>query len=129
MDADAENTFRVFDWLWTSGQLSERDIARLPELGIAAVVNLAPPTSSNALKGEAELVAGRGIAYLQLPVDWENPDPARFEQFAALLQALEGKNVWVHCAKNMRVSAFIYLYRKLVRGESEQDARFPMREV
>jgi len=27
---DAENTYQVFDWLWTSGQLSARDIEQLP---------------------------------------------------------------------------------------------------
>ena len=42
---DAENTHPVFDWLWSSGQLSERDINQLPALGIEAVINLALPTS------------------------------------------------------------------------------------
>lgn len=31
---DAEKTHRVFDWLWTSGQVSERDIESLPALAI-----------------------------------------------------------------------------------------------
>jgi hypothetical protein len=47
---DAENIHQVFDWLWTSGQLSEDDIACLPALGIETVINLAPPTLSNALR-------------------------------------------------------------------------------
>jgi len=55
---DAENARQVYDWLWTSGQLSQRDIASLPALGIEAVVNIALPTSPNALPGEAELVTG-----------------------------------------------------------------------
>jgi hypothetical protein len=29
----------------------------------------------------------------------------------------------------MRVSVFIYLYRKLILGNDETDATFPMREV
>ena len=53
---DAESTYQVFDWLWTSGQLSADDIARLPELGVRNVINLALPSSTYALKGEAELV-------------------------------------------------------------------------
>ena len=61
---DAENTHQVFDWLWTSGQLSRRDIEQLPALGIEVVVNLALPTSSNALSGEAELITRQGIAYV-----------------------------------------------------------------
>ena len=37
---DAENTYQVFDWLWTSGQLTEQDINTLPKYGIRTVINL-----------------------------------------------------------------------------------------
>jgi protein tyrosine phosphatase (PTP) superfamily phosphohydrolase (DUF442 family) len=126
---DAENTHQVFDWLWSSGQLSEADIAALPALGVEAVINLALPTSTNALHGEAELVTGRGIAYLQIPVLFDKPQLRQLQQFFSALQMFEGRKVWVHCAKNMRVSAFIYLYRRLRLHESDADARYPMREV
>jgi protein tyrosine phosphatase (PTP) superfamily phosphohydrolase (DUF442 family) len=65
---DAENTHQVFEWLWSSGQLSERDISSLPAYGIEVVINLALPTSSNALPGEADLVTENGLAYVQIPV-------------------------------------------------------------
>lgn len=126
---DAEHTYQVFDWLWTSGQLSEKDIGTLPALGIEAVINLALPTSSNALPGEAELVAGQGISYFQIPVEWENPQLDQLEQFFSLLAALEGRRLWIHCAMNMRVSAFIHLYRRIVREESEAASAFPMCEI
>ena len=105
---DAENTYQVFDWLWTSGQLSERDIASMPLLGIQVVVN---------------------IAYVQIPVEWNNPQPEQFAQFVGVLNIFAGRKVWVHCAKNMRVSAFIYLYRKLMLGETENEASFPMDKI
>lgn len=126
---DAENPHQVFDWLWTSGQLSERDILGLPDLGIEVVINLALPTSSNALAGEAEMVTGQGLTYLQIPVEWERPEAAQFDQFVGAMRAFAGRRVWLHCAKNMRVSAFVYLYRRLVLGESEVAASFPMRAV
>jgi protein tyrosine phosphatase (PTP) superfamily phosphohydrolase (DUF442 family) len=126
---DAINTHQVFDWLWTSGQLSENDIARLPSLGIEAVVNLATPTSSNALAGEAELVATQGLPYFQIPVEWENPRLDQLDLFFSLLAALYGRRLWVHCAMNMRVSAFIYLYRTIILGEDGQKAAFPLSEV
>ncbi len=126
---DAENTHQVFDWLWTSGQLSKQDIARLPGLGIAAVINLALPTSSNALPGEAELITNQGITYIQIPVPWEHPELHHLAQFFGALTFLEGRKVWVHCAKNMRVSAFVYLYRKLCLAQSEEDSTHPMQEV
>lgn len=126
---EAINTHQVFDWLWSSGQLSKADIQRLPELGIEAVINLALPTSTNALPGEAELVTGLGIAYVQLPVIWEAPTIDRLRQFFRVMRAFEGRKIWVHCAMNMRVSAFIYLYRKLVRNEPEDVARLPMDKI
>lgn len=129
LSMDAENTHKVFDWLWSSGQLSARDIASLPALGVKAVINLALPTSVNALAGEAELVTREGLDYVHIPVVWERPEPEQFERFAGVLAVYAGNSVWVHCAKNMRVSAFLYLYRSLVRGEAESDASFPMCEV
>ncbi|MEL5849027.1 MAG: protein tyrosine phosphatase family protein [Candidatus Igneacidithiobacillus chanchocoensis] len=126
---DAENTCKVFDWLWTSGQLSERDIACLPTLGIEAIINLALPTSPNALPGEAEFITRQGIAYIHIPVVWERPELHQLVQFFGILKAFEGRKVWVHCAKNMRVSAFIYLYRRLCLAESEETSGYPMREV
>jgi len=126
---DAENTHQVFDWLWSSGQLSEKDIASLALLGIKAVINLALPTSSNALPGEAEHVTRQGIVYIQIPVEWERPELRQLEQFFGTLNAFQGHKVWVHCAKNMRASVFIYLYRRLCLAESEEASVHPMRKV
>lgn len=126
---DAESTVQVFDGLWCSGQLSAADIARLPGLGIATVINLALPTSSNALSGEAERVTALGMNYVQIPVAWDGPKLRHFEQFVGVMAALGDQPVWLHCAKNMRASAFVYLYRRLVRGEPEEQAAWPMRII
>ena len=126
---EAPSTFQVSDWLWSSGQLSESDIDELPILGINAVVNLALPTSPNALPGEAEMITGKGICYFQIPVVWQNPELEQLKIFFDLLDSFRGKKVWVHCAMNMRVSAFIYLYRKLRLKEDEGSASYPMRHI
>ena len=126
---DAPNTRPVFDGLWTSGQLSQADIQRLPELGIEAVVNLALPTASNALPGEAEAVTGQGMVFVQIPVPWEKPEPRHLQQFFGMMDTFAGRKVWVHCAKNFRVSAFVYLYRRLRLGEAHEAALHPLRTV
>ncbi len=126
---DAENNHQVFDWLGTSGQLSESDIAQLPELGFTTVINLALPSSTPALPGEAEYVTREGMNYLHIPVEWESPELPQLIQFFGLLKTFEGHQVWVHCAKNMRVSAFIYLYRRLCLAEDEITASHPMSAV
>lgn len=126
---DAENAYLAFEGLWCSGQLSADDIARLPALGVGTVINLAPPHASIVLAGEAERVTALGLNYVQIPVDWQAPDITHFEQFAGVMAALGRRPVWLHCAKNMRASAFVYLYRLLVRGESEMQASWPMSQV
>ena len=126
---NAESTHQVFEWLWSSGQLSERDINELPALGIDAVINLALPTSSNALPGEAELITQHGISYFHIHVLWESPELEQLQIFFDLLGVLKGKKVWVHCARNMRVSVFIYLYRRLRLADTDEEASFPMNEV
>ncbi len=126
---DANNTYQVFDWLWSSGQLSERDILELADKGFNVVINLALPSTSNALSGEAEMVTGQGIIYVQIPVEWEQPLIEQFIQFAQVMKAFSGLQIWVHCAMNMRVSVFIYLYRRLFLGESEKDASSIMSQI
>lgn len=126
---DAGNIVQISEELWTSGQLSAEDIECLPAQGFQAVVNLALPTSSNALPGEAERVTALGMSYVQIPVLWEQPTWAQLKQFCAILQALTGCKVWVHCAMNMRASAFVYLYRRLCLGEAECDALPALQQV
>ena len=40
-----------------------------------------------------------------------------------------GEKTWVHCAANMRVSAFIYRYRCAVLGEAEQVAKQDLEKI
>jgi len=126
---DAPNTRPVFDGLWTSGQLSQADIQHLSEFDIEAVVNLALPTAANALPGEAEAVTGQGMTFVQIPVPWEKPEPRHLQQFFGVMDTFAGRKVWVHCAKNFRVSAFVYLYRRLRLGETHEAALHPLRTV
>ena len=126
---DAENCYQISDWLWTSGQLSERDITQLPGLGIQSVINLALPTSDTALQGEAELITVLGINYFHIPVVWNAPELGKLCTFFAILDALNGSKVWVHCAMNMRVSVFVYLYRRMRLGESAEHAALPMNAI
>ncbi len=128
---DAVNTYQIFDWLWTSGQISDNDICQLQKEGFDTVINLALPTSSNALKKEGELVANLHMNYINIPVEWELPEVVQFKLCVGLLEQLQGagQKVWLHCALNNRVSVFVYLYRKLILKESEEIAQYPMREI
>jgi protein tyrosine phosphatase (PTP) superfamily phosphohydrolase (DUF442 family) len=99
--------------LATSGQPTAAQFAVVQAAGYTVVVNLAMPSSSNWLPEEPEVVDRLGMDYLHIPVLWENPLLDDFDRLADFLAANQGRKVWVHCAKNMRVSAMVYLYNRL----------------
>ncbi|WP_211315727.1 protein tyrosine phosphatase family protein [Isoalcanivorax indicus] len=103
--------------LLTSGQPTEAQLARLRDSGVRRVINLAPVTADNALADEAGTVATLGMEYTHIPVDFKAPTEADFQRFCEAMAAREGEKTLVHCAANMRVSAFIYRYRCEVLGE------------
>jgi len=111
-----QNTVIISDALATSGQPSAAQLGRLHAQGYAAVINLAPPGSYGALRDESQLVAAAGMQYLNIPVDFDKPDPRDFERFRAALGRLHGQRVWVHCQMNMRASVFVLLYRVIDEG-------------
>lgn len=103
--------------LGTAGQPAADQFAMIREAGYEVVINLALTTSDNALVNEGSLVADLKMAYVHIPVDFARPTAADFEAFAGVLDAFRGRRVFIHCAMNMRVSAFVFVYRVL-RGET-----------
>lgn len=115
--------------LATSGQPSREQLAAIADAGYEVVINLALPSSNNAVAGEADIVTAAGMTYLHIPVLWQAPRQSDLQLFFALMQATLDKKTWVHCAMNMRVSCFMYLYQKLVLRLPEQQAGYPLREI
>lgn len=113
MLTDIDNFLPISDQLATAGQPTAAQFAEIAEAGFAVVINLALPTSDHALPDEREVVEAHGMTYYPIPVVWEAPTRADFEQFQTVLAAPAPAPVLVHCAKNMRVSAFVYLHRCL----------------
>ena len=71
-------------------------------------------TSSNCLKNEDEIVTALEMTYIHIPVNFEEPKISDLKIFLNLLESLKSKKVWIHCAKNYRVSAFMYVYHKYI---------------
>lgn len=105
------NFLRIDDRLATSGMPQPDDFPALRQAGFDVVINLALPTSDNALPNEGELVSAQGMTYVHIPVKFDAPQPADFERFTRVMDACAGQKVFVHCAANMRVSAFVFLHR------------------
>ncbi len=108
-------------WL-TSGQPTREQFGELAGAGVETVINLALSTSTNALQDEARVVKDLGMDYIHIPVIWENPTGSDLDLFFDAMDAQAGKKVLVHCAANMRVSAFSALYRIKKLGWRLEDA-------
>ena len=116
------NFHRIDDRLATGGQPGARQIGALARTGVTTIINLAPHDAANALPGEAEIVARHGMAYRHIPVDFKNPTEEDFAQFCGVMQDKAGERLFIHCAANMRVSAFLYRYRRQCLGTAETEA-------
>lgn len=130
MDGDLDDIpcwQRIDGRLTTSGRLSPEDLARLRELGIGRVINLALEDSPGALAGEAELMAQAGLAYRHIPVPFDAPGEDHFAAFRQAMAEAGDAPVHVHCIVNWRVSAFVYRWNREVRGMGEDEARALLR--
>lgn len=116
------NYLSISDRIGTAGQPAREQFADIKTAGYEVVINLAVSGSAPALPDERELVAGLGMDYVHIPVVWTSPQPGDLDQFFAAMDRYQERKVFVHCAMNMRVSAFMYLYRVIRQAESPDTA-------
>ena len=128
---DAIHNVRVVDpHLTTGGQPTEAQLAAVAAANYDVVINLALHDDPRySLKDEAGLVASLGMTYLHIPVIFSAPQPNKLAQFCDAMAAHQGKKMFVHCAANYRVSAFVGLYRVLRQGWDNDRAFALMHEL
>jgi protein tyrosine phosphatase (PTP) superfamily phosphohydrolase (DUF442 family) len=117
------NYFQISDAIATSGQPTVEQFDAIQKAGYEVIVNLALSDSSNALPNEKEVIEARGMQYIHIPVIWDNPTVENVHSFFDVMNANQDKKIFVHCAANKRVSAFVYLYRRIYLGASEEVAK------
>jgi len=127
--AEIYNFLQISDEIATSGQPTVEQFATIKEAGYQLIVNLALSTSSNALTNEKEIVESQGMEYVHIPVVWENPTLEDITKFFNVMKANADKQIFVHCVANMRVSAFIYLYRRLYQGLNDEVAKQDLHKI
>ncbi len=126
---DILNYHQLSPLLATSGQPTPAQLQQIAEAGYQVIINLALTSSSNAIHNEDGLVLAQTMQYVHLPIRWEQPTVNDFLLFVQLLAHVNQQKVWIHCAKNMRVSCFMYLYQKHVLKWPETQARYPMSAI
>lgn len=110
------NYIKINDNISTSGQPSALEFESIAKSGFDVVINLALSNASNALENEDKCVSELGMTFIHIPVDFEEPTVKDLKIFLTLLYSLmtSGKKIWIHCAKNYRVSIFMYVYHKYI---------------
>ena len=119
---NAVNFIKITENIASSGQPSATDFTEIASLGYDTIINLALTTSDNAIADEGDIVTELGMSYVHIPVQWQQPTLEQFQLFVAVMQQQYRRKVWVHCALNMRVSVFLYLYNTLCLGMAEEAA-------
>jgi protein tyrosine phosphatase (PTP) superfamily phosphohydrolase (DUF442 family) len=123
-----DNFLQISDRLATAGQPTMEQYPAIAAAGYQVVINLALTDSPNALADEAAIASNLGLEYLQILVVWDKPTLANFQVFCRAMAARQAQKIFVHCAANKRVSAFVYLYR-LSQGEAETIARQDLAKI
>lgn len=118
----APNVVEISPRLVTSGQPSAEALAGLKAQGFDAVIYLAPPTVADAVRDEQLIVTRQGLAFINIPIRFDNPAEADFETFAAVLGGLGTRKVLVHCQINLRASSMVFLYRTIVLKDDPRAA-------
>ena len=107
----------------TSGQPTEAQLAAAAGAGFEVVINLALHDDPRySLADEAGTVKSLNMEYVHIPVRFDAPAEADLMQFIAAMKQHAGKKILVHCAANMRVSAFLGLYRMIDQGWDRDQA-------
>lgn len=112
------NYHRIDDRLATGGHLVDDGLDELQAQGVTVVIDLRdePP------RGQKKRITGAGMQWINVPIEWNDPEEVDFERFSEVMKAHQGDHVLVQCAANYRASAMTYLYRVIVEQVDENEA-------
>jgi protein tyrosine phosphatase (PTP) superfamily phosphohydrolase (DUF442 family) len=113
----------------TAGQPTEPQLSSIKAAGFRSIVNLAPGTHENALPNEREIVESLGIEYIHIPVKFDRPTIEDFDRFCDVMQSHQNRSIFVHCAANLRVSSFMYLYRRIYESVTHETAQVELARI
>ena len=124
------NYYQVPGLFETSGQPNNKQLISIANGGYEVVINLAPNTTiEGRVINEKDILKSNNITYIHIPVDFNNPLDEDFNKFVAALEENKHKKIWVHCAANMRVSAFVFKYRRDVLGLSQKNIERALKAI
>ena len=116
------NYIKIDDHISTSGQPTKKQLKKISKNNFEVIINLAQYNSNNALKNEDKIVNKNNMIYIHIPISWDKPEKNRLKVFCSILKDLQKQNkkVFIHCAKNYRVSVFMQYYYKNILKEDKK---------
>jgi uncharacterized protein (TIGR01244 family) len=126
---EIKNYRQVNDLLSLGGQPTEEQLKAIAREGFKIVINLATINPRYSLEDEGASVRAVGMSYYHVPVEWTNPTEDDFESFENILRQLGGEKTFIHCAANLRATAFYRLYALKHLGWSEEQMNTLMAPV
>tara|TARA_Y100000741_G_scaffold296586_1_gene237345 strand:- start:291 stop:737 length:447 start_codon:yes stop_codon:yes gene_type:complete len=107
------NYYKVPKLFNTSGQPTKEQLILIAKNKYEVVINLALKSQIGSFEiNEKKILKSQKVKYIHIPVDFDNPTQLNFNEFVKTIQKFENKKIWVHCKANMRVSSFVYKYRR-----------------
>jgi len=127
---DIFNFLSITDSISTSGQPTEAQLSSLAEEGYELIINLALHDDPRySLKDETSYVKSLGMEYIHIPVQFDKPLKSDLLSFFNTILSHKNKKIHIHCAANMRVTAFLGLYFLIREGKSKEEAFKPMWQI
>lgn len=124
-----KNFLEIDSQIGSAGQPTQEELGEVAAAGYTAVINLGLLDPRYCLEDEAGSVAGLGLAYHHIPVQFDAPTVEDFAAFAAAMDEHSGERVFVHCAANYRVSSFLAVYGEMKLGWDREQADAVARRI
>ncbi|HTG00330.1 MAG TPA: protein tyrosine phosphatase family protein [Nitrospirota bacterium] len=124
------NYVPVDENLASAGQPKENELSLIADAGFEVVINLALHDDPRySLPDEAGSVRSLGMIYEHIPVIFNRPEEKDLLAFFTAMEKHAGRKIFVHCAANKRVSAFLGLYFAIRKKQDDEQAFALMRDV
>ena len=120
---------QISDNISTAGQPTSTEFLTIKDSGHQTVINLALNDSPGAVNDESKIVKNLGLDYVHIPVKWDAPRPQDALRFFEVMNQHEDETIFIHCAANKRVSAFVFLYRVLCLGDDRAIALNTLHQI
>jgi protein tyrosine phosphatase (PTP) superfamily phosphohydrolase (DUF442 family) len=116
---------RITDLIASSGNVMDDQFDLIKKHGFTHVISLLQGDQSR----EDSVVTSKGMSFTQIPVDPGKPKMKDLEAFIREMGEHGDEMVYLYCQGNIRVSAFLFIYRVTQLGTDKRVAKAALEEM